>query len=74
MAEGRGLRNENVYCSRNRQFAMLGAFCMPLPAQAVGNIDAIDVHMHAMKPEDFAGPPCQLRSFPKDIWDKRAGS
>jgi uncharacterized protein len=35
----------------------LSAHRMPLPAQAVGNIDAIDVHMHAMKPEDFAGPP-----------------
>jgi len=28
----------------------LCAFCMPLPAQAVGNVDAIDVHLHAMNP------------------------
>jgi uncharacterized protein len=35
----------------------LSALRMPLPAQAVGNIEAIDVHMHAMKPEDFAGAP-----------------
>jgi len=34
----------------------LCAFCMPLPAQAVGNVDAIDVHLHAMNPENFSVP------------------
>jgi len=34
----------------------LCAFCLPLPAQAVGNVDAIDVHLHAMNPENFSVP------------------
>jgi uncharacterized protein len=34
----------------------LYAFCMPLPAQAVGNVDAIDVHLHAMNAENFSVP------------------
>lgn len=35
----------------------LCTFRMPLLAQTLRNPDAIDVHLHAMNPEDFAGPP-----------------
>ncbi len=34
----------------------LCTFCVPLAAQAERNLDAIDVHLHAMHPENFAVP------------------
>jgi hypothetical protein len=33
------------------------SFHVPIEAQVAPGPGVIDVHMHAMKPEDFAGPP-----------------